>query len=98
MKKLIQRKTLLIFANYSKGTLLPSVKAYLSHLAPYFTEVVVASNLKLNLPPHNLKYNLKICENKGYDFGMWYNILREINLKQYDRIRVRVKFIFEFRR
>ena len=76
-------KSLLIFPHYSQGFIPLSVESYLKELSPYFDETVVASNYAGYI---DLPYTFKNYKNEGYDFGLFYNVLKECDLKHYDRI------------
>ena len=76
-------KSLLIFPHYSYGFIPLSVESYLKELSPYFDETVVATNY---IGYVDLPYTFKSYKNEGYDFGLFYNALKECDLKHYDRI------------
>ena len=80
MKK---KKSLLIFALYSDGFIPLTVESYLKELNKYFTDVIVATNYS---GYYDLPYKHIFCKNEGYDFGMWYNVLQKIDVREYDKI------------
>ena len=76
-------RSLLIFANHSKGFIPLTTETYLHELSKYFTDVVVATDYKNYLP---FRYRIFHCENLGYDFGKYFVSLKKIRPEDYDRI------------
>jgi lipopolysaccharide biosynthesis protein len=85
-------KSICLFTSYFTGEKIPYyVKIYLEELANYFSEVVLLTNKKLldrdaqnYLDKHCIR--LKLYENEGMDFGMWYKAFSEFPVENYDRI------------
>ena len=78
------KKTLLIFSHYGRRNFSTDALRYFLELRPYFSDAIIGSNLKLdssNLPAHVIH-----CENKGYDFGIYFQAMRNINHFEFDRI------------
>jgi len=66
------------------------VKFYLQEVKRHFSEVVLVINEKEVAPEDLAFFNenniiLRRVVNEGYDFGMYYKMLREFNVKEYDR-------------
>ena len=76
-------RSLLIFANHSKGYISLSAEAYIRELSKHFTDTIFATDHK---GPVVLPYTIKYCQNVGYDFGKYYTALKSVDFKKYDRI------------
>ena len=78
-----QMKSLLIFAHHNTTGHLPDyVKTYVNELGRFFSDVVVATNYNGNFD----SYQVQTFSNEGYDFGLFYKALVEVNLDTYERI------------
>jgi lipopolysaccharide biosynthesis protein len=77
-------KSLLIFVHYSKGDVIPAdVKKYVLELAPHFSDVIISTNYK---GPSFGNVKVMSFKNEGYDFGLFYRALQNVNIKEYGRI------------
>lgn len=82
MKKKI-KKSLLIFAHHGKGNFSRDALIYLREISKYFSRTIVGTDLT---NPPSLPVEFMFCENKGYDFGIYYQVLKRINHFEFDRI------------
>ena len=81
-----------LFSSYFNKPSIPYyVRFYLEHIVPFFSETLfITNNKELDeesvcfLNTHNIKL-LKV-ENEGWDFGMWYKAICQINANQYQQI------------
>lgn len=81
-----------LFSSYSeKDTIDNYIKIYLDELKLYFDSVIFITNNK-NLNNQELLYlsesniEIKIVDNEGYDFGMWYKALQDIDIMSCEQI------------
>ena len=84
-----QKKSLCIFIHFSEQQCIPCyVQIFVNELARFFDEVVLLSNNKTLKSVPTLSNNVSITfqENKGYDFGRFYNFYNTINKDDYYRI------------
>jgi hypothetical protein len=84
-----QKKSLCIFILFSEKPHIPYyVRIFAAELSRYFDEVVLLTNNKAlnSIPvlPNNV--TIKFQENRGYDFGRFYNYYKTITLGNYYRI------------
>lgn len=85
-------KNLCLFASYFTGNSLPYyITVYLKELKKHFHEVVLLtsqSNLSTSSNEFLKTENIQqLCfDNKGYDFGLWYNAFQKIEVENYDKI------------
>jgi lipopolysaccharide biosynthesis protein len=85
-------RSICIFCSYYTGnTMPPHVKFYLTELGRHFTKVILVTNEKEMIPADvtflkssNIDINLVV--NEGYDFGMYYKMLKKYDVRDYDRI------------
>ena len=77
-----------IISCYFKGNVLPKyLKRYILELSTYSSKVIVVTTNKILLHQFNRSvFKLKNVEvffvkNEGYDFGMWYKVLQNIDLQ-----------------
>ncbi len=80
------------FSSYFSGQKIPYyVKYYLEELSNHFSEVVLLTNEKKLSDDDNdylskRKIGLRLYQNEGMDFGMWYKALNEFDKNNYERI------------
>lgn len=78
-----------LFSSYYEQSVIPNyVIYYLKKLEPHFDEIYLITNQRTILNREsldNLNVFLVFVENRGYDFGMYYNFLSQ-NLNILDRI------------
>ncbi len=85
-------KSICFFSSYFSGNQIPYyVKFYLEELSNYFSEIVLLTNEKLILQSELdylsfKKIQLRLYENEGMDFGMWYKALNEYDRTDYNKI------------
>jgi lipopolysaccharide biosynthesis protein len=85
-------KSICLFSSFFNQNKIPYyVKYYLEELRNYFTDVVLLTNeKKLEQPDiqylQDLNIDLKMYDNEGYDFGMYYKAIKEYDLKSYERV------------
>ncbi|NEW81980.1 MAG: hypothetical protein GZ094_06410 [Mariniphaga sp.] len=82
-------KSLCLFIHFHHSNKIPYyVQLYVNELARFFDEVVLLSNQQQAYKPNELSENIQVVyqENKGYDFGRFYQYIRTIDLTQYQRI------------
>lgn len=81
-----------LFSSYSKDNTIDNyVKFYLEMLKVHFDEVIFITNKReMNYTElsflNEINVSIKIVENEGYDFGMWYKALQEIDKDKYEQI------------
>ncbi len=85
-------KSICFFSSYFSGNQIPYyVKYYLEELAIHFTEVVLLTNKK-DLADSEYDFlskkniQVRLYDNEGMDFGMWYKALSEFDKIGYERI------------
>lgn len=85
-------RSLCLFASYFETDNLPYyVSIYLKELKKQFTEVYLLTSVK-KLNPTSLtfceheKIEVLYFENKGFDFGLWYQAFKQLEIKQCDRL------------
>lgn len=81
-----------LFSSYSeKNSIDNYVKFYLEMLNKHFDKVVFITNDR-EITPEDLSFlsdidvNIKRVINEGYDFGMWYKALQDIDINQCEQI------------
>jgi len=81
-----------LFSSYSENNKIDNyVKFYLEILKKHFDEVVFITN-KRNIDNSDTSFineigiSFKLVNNEGYDFGMWYKALEDINTDDYEQI------------
>ncbi|MEI7525725.1 MAG: hypothetical protein WCJ95_15395 [Mariniphaga sp.] len=83
------KKSLCIFIHFSEQEDIPYyVTIFVNELANYFDEVILSSNpkaIKQN-PVISKNVTIQFQENKGYDFGRFYNTYKTIDPEEYFRI------------
>lgn len=85
-------KSICLFSSYFIQDKIPFyIKVYLEELNRHFDELVFITNEKeLNFSEidylKNLNIRLELVVNEGFDFGMWYKILTQIEVAEYTRI------------
>jgi lipopolysaccharide biosynthesis protein len=85
-------KSICLFSSYFTQPGIPYyVKVYLENIIPYFSETVFITNDKeLDEESHyflNLNnISLLKVENEGWDFGMWYKAIVQLDTTQYQQI------------
>ena len=85
-------RSICLYSSYFEEPAIPYyVRFYLEKLLPHFTETVFVTNEKqldddsrAFLSSHNIR--LQYVKNEGWDFGMWYKALQQVDVKEYDRI------------
>ena len=81
-----------LFASYFNGNDLPYyITVYLKELKKHFKELVLITSQKdfstISLNFLNVEgIKLQIEENKGFDFGLWYRALQQIDTSNYDQL------------
>ncbi|WP_319480731.1 hypothetical protein [uncultured Draconibacterium sp.] len=84
--------SLCYFIHYSTTDILPyNVQLYINELSRHFDKVrVLCNNEKILVNNYSLKTNIEIIHNpnKGYDFGMFYRNVYDIDLNKYVQIAV----------
>ncbi len=85
-------RSVCLYSSYFEKPVIPYyVKFYLENLLPHFSEIIFLTNEKA-LNDESLAYltekniRLMYVKNEGWDFGMWYKGLKQIDVKVYDRI------------
>ncbi|WP_157359831.1 rhamnan synthesis F family protein [Algoriphagus mannitolivorans] len=73
-----------IFVHYGQSNRLPMTDFYyVSELARYFSKVIVVTNSRdfqlTDLPQH---VRLEMVKNEGYDFGMFYKVVQNLDWEQ----------------
>ena len=82
-------KKLCLFSSYSQLSKIDNyVKYYLLDLKNYFDEIIFITNERYLDDDsltflHNQNIELKQVQNKGYDFGMYYNVIKDLDVKKY---------------
>ena len=82
-------KSLCLFIHFHNSNKIPYyVQLYVNELARFFDEVVLLSNQKGAYKSKELSINIQVVyqENKGYDFGRFYQYVQTIDKTQYHRI------------
>jgi len=85
-------KTLCLFASYFSRRDIPYyITIYLNELKKYYGDIIFLTSEKhLSeksnefLKGENISYLL--VENRGFDFGQWYQAIQKVNLEKYDRL------------
>ena len=82
-----------IISCYFKGTIIPDyLKKYILELSTYCSKVIIVTTNKvlLNLFNRSLfkQNNLEVffVKNEGYDFGMWYKVLKNMDIHSFDSL------------
>ncbi|WP_317897483.1 rhamnan synthesis F family protein [Aurantibacillus circumpalustris] len=85
-------KSLCLFASYFTKQEIPYyITVYLKELKKHYTEVVFLTSQE-KLSPGSLQFlesenlALLLVENKGFDFGQWYQAFRRVSIHNYDQI------------
>lgn len=80
-------KKVCVFSSYSNSNKIDNyIKHYLVELKKYFDEIIFITNLRkleqesLDFLTHNV-IGLKQVENQGYDFGMYYHVVKDLDVK-----------------
>jgi lipopolysaccharide biosynthesis protein len=83
-------RNICLFVHYGETSYLPTyVKVFTNELARYFEQVVLLYNKRpLIVTDNELAANISLvpCENKGYDFGIYYNYLKNNSIEGYDEL------------
>lgn len=84
-------KKLCIFVSYSDNNYIPEyVKTYLKELRPNFDELILSTNQReisgLEMVKTTLNIDIQQYENRGYDFGLFYNSLKTLDKNNYSEI------------
>lgn len=81
-------KSVCVFVHYGHSQQLPyPEEAYVRELATYFSQIILVTNQrKFELGDLPSSVSLKMVENEGYDFGMFYKVAQELDWKQLDRL------------
>jgi hypothetical protein len=80
-------KSLCVFVNYKRPQeSLAFPINFVNELVENFDDVIVATNQATALQFANRKWTEIVYKNEGYDFGMWYKTLQNINRNEYNRI------------
>ncbi len=86
----MSKKTLCLFLHYSPADYFPLyVQYYINELFLHFDEVRMITNSRnIQTQPAvlNQSVQIKFVENEGYDFGMFYKGIKDINLFEYRQI------------
>ncbi|PSB59241.1 hypothetical protein C7B77_01700 [Chamaesiphon polymorphus CCALA 037] len=85
-------KSICFYCSYFTGINLPYyVKCYLLELTRHFNELVLLTNKKemsvidlTFLDQHTIQW--MPCENKGFDFGMWYKAFEKYPIEDYQQV------------
>ena len=83
------KKSLCVFIHFSEKEDIPYyVTVFVNELANYFDEVILSSNPKTltKIPPISKNVTIQFQDNKGYDFGRFYNTYKTIDPEKYFRI------------
>lgn len=83
------QKSLCIFIHFSEEQHIPFyVEVFVNELAKFFDEVVLLSNDRTltSVPAFSENVLIEFQENKGYDFGRFYNYFKSIEKDNYYRI------------
>ncbi|WP_179374551.1 hypothetical protein [Winogradskyella wichelsiae] len=82
-----------IISCYFKGNIIPKyLKQYILELSKYCSEIILVTTNKTFLKSFNRSLfklnslNVLFVKNEGYDFGMWYKAMQNINLESYNSI------------
>jgi len=81
-------KSVCIFVHFGHNQQLPYPEVtYVRELDRYFSEIILVTNQRkfdmANLPA---TVSLKMVENEGYDFGMFFKVARELDWESLDRL------------
>jgi len=85
-------KSICLFSSYFNQNKIPFyIKFYLEELTNHFSEVILITNEKELLKKEkeyliSNNMQLKMVLNEGYDFGMWFKAMKELDIETYDRI------------
>lgn len=83
-------KNLCVFIHYSKYFYIPKyVKIYLDEISKYFDQVILVTNERSvgeDITYNNLKISTVFVNNEGYDLGMFYKVIRTIDISKYSQI------------
>jgi lipopolysaccharide biosynthesis protein len=81
-----------LFSSYSKSVKIDNyIKFYLEMLKAHFDKVILITNHR-NINKKDLDFlidinvSIKFVDNEGYDFGMWYKALQDINKDNFEQI------------
>lgn len=85
-------KKICLFSSYSNLNKIDNyVKFYLTELKNYFDEIIFITNER-SLEQESLDYlntsniTLKYVENRGYDYGMYYHVIKDLDMKKYQNL------------
>ncbi len=81
-------KSVCVFVHYGYTSQLPyPEEAYVRELAKYFSEIILVTNRRqFDLGDLPATVSLKLVENEGYDFGMFYKVAQEMDWENLDRL------------
>lgn len=86
-------KTICLFQSYWLGRLPLYIKYYLSEISKYEDNIVFITNYKIidkNDEDYINRYSseLVMFEDEGYDFGMYYKYIKDMDTSKYDRLTI----------
>ena len=86
-------RSICIFSCYFDTSKIPQyIKVYIEELSNYFDELILVFNDNIVLSESEYKYlnELKIqpfiVKNEGWDFGMWYKVIKTLDLSKYKQV------------
>ncbi|MEO6135579.1 MAG: rhamnan synthesis F family protein [Ginsengibacter sp.] len=81
-------KSVCVFVHYSHAAQLPyPEEAYIKELGSYFSEIILVTNQReFNLGNLPSSVSVKMVQNEGYDFGMFYKVAQELDWGSLDRL------------
>ncbi len=81
-----------LFSSYSDKPKIDNyIKFYLEMLKPHFDKVILLTNMR-RLENDDISFlnkidvTLKMVENEGYDFGMWYKGLQDLDINELEQL------------
>ena len=88
--KVSEKNSICLFVHYSTSNTIPYyVLIYINELSRHFNKVwVLTNNKQLKTTEHSLPENtdFHFTQNKGYDFGMFYQFLSGNDVKAFDQV------------
>lgn len=81
-------KSICVFVHYSNRVQLHyPEETYIRELGHYFSDIILVTNQReLNLRDLPSNVSVKMVQNEGYDFGMFYKVAQEIDWRSLDRL------------
>lgn len=86
-------KKICLYSSYSPTDRIDNyIKYYLNDLCQYFDEIIFITNTReicaddLNYINQNPKITLKMVQNQGYDFGMYWHVIKDLNVNLYQTV------------